>query len=151
MANTFTELQYHCIWSTKNRAPLIQPDIEENVWRLLAATALTHEMRVIRAGGIENHVHVLLEIPKTMAVSEALKRLKGGSSNAINSEGLTGSARFAWQDGYAAYTVSSSKVPKVIGYIANQREHHQTQSFEEEFVAFLEKHGVDYDSKYLWD
>ena len=90
MANTFTELQYHAIWSTKNRATMIGPDIEEKIWRILAATALTHGMKVKQAGGIENHVHVLLEIPKTLSVSEAMKRLKGGSSNAINEAGLKG-------------------------------------------------------------
>jgi putative transposase len=151
MANTYTELQYHCIWSTKHRELLIRQEIEENVWRILASTAETHNMHVKRAGGIENHVHVLVEIPATLSVSEAMKRLKGGSSNAINKARLTGSMRFGWQDGYAAYSVSTSKIPDVVGYIANQREHHRNQTFEEEFVVFLERHGVDYDPRYLWD
>jgi putative transposase len=151
MANTFTELQYHCIWSTKHREPLIREQAEKSVWAILAETANRHGMHVKRAGGIENHVHVLVSIPKTLSVSEAMKRLKGGSSNAINKDGLLGAGPFGWQDGYAAYTVSPSKVPDVIQYIANQREHHRKQTFEDEFVAFLKRHGVGYDPKYLWD
>ncbi|MGK0184504.1 MAG: putative transposase [Verrucomicrobiales bacterium] len=116
----------------------------------LIATAETHDMHVNRAGAIENYVHVFVEIPATLSVSEAMKRLKGGSSNAINKARLTGSIRFDWQDGYAAYSVSTSKIPDTVRYITNQREHHRYQFFEEEFVAFLERHGVDFDSRYLW-
>lgn len=129
---------------------LINPEIEENIWALVAETAKTHGMVARRVGGIENHIHVLLDIPKTLSLSEAMKRLKGGSSNAINKSGLI-KTHFGWQDGYSAYTVSSSAVPDVIAYIANQREHHRTRTFEEEYVAFLNKHGVEYDSRYLWD
>lgn len=150
MANTFTELQYHCIWSTKRREPLIREEIEESVWNILASTALKHGLKINQVGGIGNHVHVLIEIPKTVAVSEAMKRLKGGSSNAINDEDLLGGAHFAWQDGYAAFTVSRSQIASVAEYIGNQRGHHRRQTFEDEFVAFLERHGVDYDPKYLW-
>ena len=149
MANTFTHLQYHAVWSTKDRMPIISEEIEENVWRILAATASTHDMHIKRAGGIENHVHVLVEIPKTMSVSEAMKRLKGGSSTAINEAGLI-KAKFGWQDGYAAFTVSPSKEQEGVRYISNQREHHKAQSFEDEFVAFLEGHGVAYDPRYLF-
>ena len=152
MATTLTELLYHCIWSTKNRDPLIRPEIEANVWRILAGTAKRNEMRILNAGGIENHVHALVRIPKTMSVSEAMQRLKGGSSKAINNEELLGSKlRFAWQGGYGAFTVSKSNVPEIDRYISNQREHHRKRTFEDEFVEFLERHEIDYDPKYLWD
>ena len=151
MASTLTLLQYHCIWSTKQREPLICPDIENSVWNILSATALRHQMKINRVGGIENHVHVLIEIPKTMAVSEAMKQLKGGTSHDINQEGFFGSARFAWQEGYAAFTVSRSQAGAVAKYIAGQREHHRKQSFEDELVVILDRHGVEYDANYLWD
>lgn len=151
MSSTHTELLYHCIWSTKNRVDLIRPEIEENVWRILAATAEHSGLHLVRAGGIDNHVHTLVRIPKTLAVSEAMKRLKGGSSKYINEQKLMcGNQRFGWQDGYSAFTVSSSAVPDVVRYIAHQREHHRTRTFEEELVEFLERHGVEYDAKYLW-
>ena len=135
MANTFTELQYHCIWSTKRRESLIREQAEKSVWAILAETDNRHSMHVKRAGGIENHVQVLVSIPKTLSVSEAMKRLKGGSSNAINKDGLLGAGPFGWQDGYAAYTVSPSMVPDVVRYIANQHEHHlyRTEAREDYF------------------
>ena len=108
-------------------------------------------MHIRRAGGIENHVHVLIDLPKTLSVSEAIKQLKGGASHAINQEGLMPAGRFAWQDGYAAFTVSLSNAAQVATYIANQREHHRHRTFEEELVTLLEKHGVEYDLNYLWD
>ncbi len=128
---------------------MIRQDIEQNVWALLASTAERHDMHIVKAEGIENHVHVLIEIPKTVAVSEAMKRLKAGSSNAINKANIV-PGHFAWQDGYGTFTVSASAVPDVVEYIAKQREHHQSRTFEEEFVKFLKKHDVEYDSKYLW-
>ena len=81
-----------------------------------------------------------------------MQRLKGGSSKAINNEELLGpKLRFAWQDGYGAFTVSKSNVPEIEHYISNQREHHCKRTFEGEFVEFLERHEIDYDPKYLWD
>lgn len=150
MANTYTHLLYHCVWSTKNRQRLISPKIEAKIWAIVAETAKIHEMFVKKAGGIENHIHVLLEIPKTLSVSEAMKRLKGGSSNAIRQSSLI-DHEFAWQVGFAAFTVSKSAAPDVIRYISNQREHHRTKSFEEELVALLAKHEIDFDPKYVFD
>ena len=150
MANTFTQLRYHCIWSTKNREPMIRPDIEERIWAIIAETGSRHGINVVKVGGIENHVHALIDIPKTLSVSESMKGLKGGSSNGINKAGII-NGHLCWQDGYGAFTVSASSVADVLGYITNQREHHRTMTFEEEYVKFLEKHGVEYDAKYLWD
>jgi putative transposase len=108
-------------------------------------------MFVKKANGIENHIHVLIEIPKTLSVSEAMKRLKGGSSNAIQQSGLI-NKEFAWQKiGYAAFTVSKSAVPDVSRYISDQRDHHRTKTFEEEIIALLEKHEIDFDPKYVFD
>ena len=150
MANTYTHLQYHCVWSTKNRKPVIIPEIEKQVWAMVAETAKTHGMFVKKAGGIEDHVHVLIQIPKTLSVSEGMKRLKGGSSNAIQQSGLL-EQEFAWQVGYAAFTVSKSVEPEVVRYISNQREHHRTKPFDVEIFAMLKKHDVDFDPKYVLD
>ncbi len=150
MANTYTYLQYHCVWSTKNREALILQEVESQIWAIVAETAKTHDMFVKKAGGIENHIHVLIEIPKTLSVSEAMKRLKGGSSNAIQQSGLI-NKKFTWQIGYAAFTVSKSGLTDVIRYIANQREHHRTKTFEEEMIALLEKHEIDFDPRFVFD
>ena len=150
MANTYTHLRYHCVWSTKNRKSIILPKVESQVWAIVAETAKTHEMFVNKAGGVENHIHVLIEIPKTLSLSEAMKRLKGGSSNAIQQSGLI-DRDFAWQTGFSAFTVSKSAELDVSRYISNQREHHRTRTFEEEIVALLKKHEVEYDPNYVFD
>ena len=113
-------------------------------------TASTHGMHARKVGGIENHIHFCLDIPKNLTVSEAMKRLKGGSSNAINQSDLL-SDRFGWQDGYAAFTVSTSGLSELIEYIANQRKHHRKRTFEEEYLALLERHRVGYDQRYVFD
>ena len=109
---------------------MIRPDIEERIWAIIAETGSRHGINVVKVGGIENHVHALIDIPKTLSVSESMKGLKGGSSNGINKAGII-NGHFSWQDGYGAFTVSASSVADVLGYITNQREHHRTMTFEE--------------------
>ena len=149
MANTYTRLLHHCIWITKGRTVLIRQEIEERVWSYLAGIAKRNRIHAIRIGGIENHVHALIDLPKTLTISEAMKRLKGGSSTWINDEKLT-SCHFGWQDGYGAFTVSPSCADAVVEYIAGQRKHHRHQTFEEEYRAFLDRHGIEFDERYAF-
>jgi putative transposase len=149
MANTYTCLLYHIIFSTKNRQRWISPDIEERLWSYLGGIAEKNGMTPLKNGGIEDHVHIVVGLPPTMAPSKAVQLLKGGSSLWIH-ETFPELADFAWQDGYGAFTVSKSQLPDLIEYVKNQREHHRTRTFQEEYRAFLEKHGIEYDERYLW-
>jgi putative transposase len=149
MANTYTCLHYHIIFSTKNRQRWISPDIEERLWSYLGGIAVTNGMTPLKNGGIEDHVHIVVGMPPTMAPSKAVQLLKGGSSLWIH-ETFPELAEFAWQEGYGAFTVSKSQLPDLIEYVKNQREHHRTRTFQEEYRAFLEKHGIEYDERYLW-
>ena len=106
-------------------------------------------MAAIQIGGIEDHVHVLILAPTTIAPFEIAKYLKGDSSKWIKEE-FADLQAFAWQDGYGAFTVSKSNIPAVVEYIQSQRVHHQKKSFQEEYLEFLQKHGVEYNEKYLW-
>jgi putative transposase len=150
MANTYTSLHYHVIFSTKNREPWIRQDLEQRIWSYLGGIARENDIKALLAGGIENHVHLLLGIPPSAAVSKAVQLIKGGSSKWIK-EALPNMTGFAWQDGYAAFTVSKSLVPEVEPYIRFQREHHRQSSFEEEYRAFLDRHAIQYDERYLFD
>jgi REP element-mobilizing transposase RayT len=150
MANTYTALHYHVIFSTKGRERWISPDIEARVWAYLGGIARQNDLRPLLIGGVEDHVHILLGMPPTIAVSEALKRIKGGSSGWVK-EHFPGCQGFAWQDGYAAFTVSKSQMGEVEAYIRDQREHHRLKTFQEEYRAVLDRHGVEYDERYLWD
>jgi REP element-mobilizing transposase RayT len=150
MANTFTSLHYHVIFSTKNREPWIRPEIETRVWSYLGGIARENDLKAILIGGIENHVHLLLGIPPTVAVSKAVQLIKGGSSAWLK-DALPGARGFGWQDGYGAFTVSKSLVPEVENYIRHQREHHRVKTFEEEYRAVLEKHEIRFEERYLFD
>ena len=149
MANTFASLFYHVVFSTKNRVGFIRPEIEERVWTYIGGIARKHKMTAIQVGGAEDHIYALVMAPPTLAPFEIAKYLKGDSSKWIHEEfpDLRG---FSWQDGYGAFSVSKSNVPSVVKYIQDQREHHKTRTFQEEYLEFLGKHGVEYDERYLW-
>jgi REP element-mobilizing transposase RayT len=150
MANTFTALHCHIVFSTKNRETWIRPDIEQRVWSYIGGIACQNGLKSLAIGGIENHVHLLLGIPSNASVSKTVQLVKGGSSSWIK-ETFAGFNGFAWQDGYAAFSVSKSHVPEVISYIGSQREHHRTKTFEEEYRAFMVKHEIPFEERYLLD
>lgn len=106
--------------------------------------------KALIVNGTADHVHLLIWLPPRLPVSDALRVLKTNSSRWAHENGITRRA-FAWQAGYGAFSVSQSNAPQVIKYIANQEEHHRKASFQEEFLAFLKKHGIEYDKRYLWD
>jgi REP element-mobilizing transposase RayT len=150
MANTYTNLNYHIIYSTKGRAAFIAPTFEEQLWAYMAGIAKDNDCFVHRIGGIEDHVHLVLSIPASLAVARLVQLVKGGSSRWIH-ESYPTLAHFGWQDGYAAFTVSRSVLPEVIHYAANQREHHRQRTFTEEYRLFLERHGVEFEERYAFD
>lgn len=149
MANTYTSLHYHIVFSTKNRHPWIAPKIEERIWKYLGGIARENGMTADRVGGVEDHVHMVVGIPPKLALSKAVQLLKGGSSKWIHGT-FPALAKFAWQDGFSAFTVSKSILPAVIRYVANQREHHRVRTFRDEYRTLLEKHGIEFDERYLW-
>jgi putative transposase len=149
MPNTYTSLYYHIVFSTKNRARHIKPEIEQRVWEYIGGIARDNKITALLVGGVEDHIHALVTAGPTMAPSKIAQLLKGGSSLWIHTE-FPEMRNFAWQDGYGAFTVNKSILPDVERYIRNQREHHSTISFQEEYLEFLKKHGVDYDERYLW-
>jgi REP element-mobilizing transposase RayT len=150
MANTYTSLHYHVIFSTKNRERWITPDVEARLWAYLGGIGRQNDLKPLLIGGIEDHIHMLLAVPPSISVSDALKQIKGGSSGWVK-ESFPGCQAFGWQDGYGAFTVSKSQIPEIETYITNQREHQRIKSFQEEYRAFLERHGIQYDERYLWD
>jgi len=149
MANTYTSLHYHLVFSTKNREPWIRAEIEERVWHYLGGIARENGFKTIAVGGIENHVHLLVGMGPTMTVSKALQLMKGASSHWFH-ETFPKLRLFQWQDGYGAFTVSKSQVPEVTEYIHGQRVHHRKRTFEEEYIELLRRHDVECDERYVW-
>jgi REP element-mobilizing transposase RayT len=150
MANTFISLHYHVVFSTKGRAPWLRADNQDRVWAYLGGIARENKLHPLLIGGTEDHIHILLAIPPMVAVSEALKCIKGGSSGWIKRH-VPGCRGFAWQDGYGAFSVSKSRDGEVKKYIGEQRVHHGRKTFQEEYRALLDRQGMEYDERYLWD
>ena len=149
MANTYTSLHYHIVFSTKSRVPYPKPEIEERVWEYLGGVARHHDMTALQIGGIEDHIHALIMAPPTIAPSQIAQFLKGDSSKWIHVT-FPELRAFAWQTGFGAFTVSQSALEAVVSYIQRQRVQHQEKDFQSEYLDFLQRHGVEYDERYVW-
>ena len=149
MANTYTSLHCHLVFSTKGRKTWITPDMEQRVWKYLGGIARENRMKALQIGGVEDHIHMVLGLPPTITVSKAVQLIKGGSSRWIH-DTFPAFEGFAWQDGYGAFSVSNSQLPHVTEYVANQREHHRVRTFQDEYRALLKRHGIEYDEQYVW-
>ena len=148
MSNTYTSLHYHIIFSTKDREPWLTAPLRERLWPYLGGIARENRMKALEIGGVSDHVHLLLSIPSTLAVAKAVQLIKGGSSHWIK-DTFPNVSGFSWQDGYGAFTVSESQLAPVAEYIRRQEDHHRTKTFAEEYRAFLTRHHVEFDERFL--
>ncbi|MGA8220972.1 MAG: IS200/IS605 family transposase [Candidatus Acidiferrales bacterium] len=146
MPHTYTQNAIHVVFNTKDRAKLIPKDFQSRLWSYAAGICQNDKIFVHAIGGMDNHIHLLIEILPTLALAKAVNAVKSNSSRWANEEGFP----FAWQQGYAAFSVSASNVPAVMRYIQNQESHHKKMSFEVEFIALLKKHGVEHDPKFVF-
>jgi putative transposase len=149
MAHTFTNLLTHVIFSTKDRLPLLAPDLRPDMLAYLGGIVRKLHGKVIESNARPDHVHCLLSLPPALAVAEALRVLKSNSSLWVHETRRR--ATLAWQTGYGAFSVSQSNVPAVVKYIRSQDEHHRKVTFQKEFIAFLKRHGITYDERYIWE
>ena len=140
----------HLVFSTKERRKIITPALRERLWPFMGGIARQNKMKAIEIGGIEDHVHLLLSLPATLAVSKAAQLIKGGSSKWVH-ETFPEHQLFQWQEKYGSFNVSVSQLDTIIGYIRNQESHHRKMTFQEEFLALLKKHRIEFDERYLWD
>jgi len=138
----------HLVFSTKNREPFMVPTLRDRLFRYLAATLNELNCPAISVGGVADHVHLLFVLSKTLALSKAVEEVKKSSSKWTKENG---EPRFYWQSGYGAFSVSASNEEQVVAYITNQEEHHRMRTFQDEFRGFLQKHGIEWDERYVWD
>lgn len=149
MGSTFTSLLFHCIFSTKDRSPEITTDVAPQLSAYLGGIVRSLDGVALAVNGVSDHVHMLISLKPTISIADAMRVVKAHSSKWLH-EQWPAKRTFAWQDGYGAFTVSRSNVDAVGAYIARQEEHHRTVSFQEEFVAFLKRHEIEYDERYIW-
>jgi REP element-mobilizing transposase RayT len=150
MPHSYTSQLIHCVFSTKERRPIITPALFERLIPYIGGIARANAMVLIGAGGIEDHMHLLILLPKTLSISKAMQLIKGGSSKWIH-DTFPEHRLFEWQEGYGAFSVSTSNKSRVISYINNQREHHNKEDFRSEFIRFLNAHEIEYDERYVFD
>lgn len=147
---SYVSSYFHCVFSTKERRRLITPTLRERLWPFIGGIARENKMKALEIGGVEDHVHILLSVPPTMAICKAMQLIKAGLSKWVH-ETFAEHYAFAWQEKYGAFSVSVSQLPTVIEYIQGQETHHRISTFQEEFLALLKKHGIEYDERYIWD
>jgi REP element-mobilizing transposase RayT len=150
MPQSYACLHYHLVFGTKNREPFLSVELRPRLFEYIGGILRAHGDCLVAAGGMEDHVHLLAGLSRETAVAEALRLLKANSSKWIHETGA-GASAFAWQTGYAAFTVSLSQMGAVKTYLACQEEHHRTQTFRDEYRALLRRHGIAFDEQYLWD
>jgi len=150
MSHAYSRLHYHLVFSTKERKRLIVPEIKDRFHAYMNGIIFNLGGLVDEIGGVEDHVHLLFYCPPKLALADVIRDLKAGSSGWAH-ETWPERTAFAWQRGYGIFTVSESNVEIVREYIRNQEAHHQRMTFEEEFVALLEKHHIEYDPRYVFD
>ena len=148
MPSTHLSLHYHIVFSTKDRHPFIDDTWRSRLHEYLGGLVRNGEGIPEAIGGTDDHVHLLVGLRATHALASFVQDMKQASSRWIHE--TIGIKNFAWQPGYGAFTVSVSNCETVRDYIAHQKTHHRTRSFREEYVAFLQKHRVEYDDRYLW-
>src|SRR5687767_12604463 len=149
MSHSYVSNLMHYVFSTKERFPFIDRELESRLWPYLGGIARENAMKALAIGGTDDHVHSLLSLPATMSVAKAVQLIKGGSSKWIH-DTFSKYKKFEWQEGYGAFSVSALQVKKTIAYIEAQKEHHRKRTFQEEFLEFLVKHGVAFDARYLF-
>ena len=147
MPNTFTSLRYHIIFGTKNREPFLEPRLLERMHAYLGGCVRTIGGVPLEIGGVSDHAHLLVGLKPTHCVADVLRTIKKASSEWARHE--MGFSTFHWQDGYSAFTVGRKGIDELRRYIANQAEHHQTRTFEEEYREFLKAHGIEFNERYL--
>ncbi|HEY2393843.1 MAG TPA: IS200/IS605 family transposase [Candidatus Angelobacter sp.] len=147
MPHSFVQNHVHVVFSTKQRKKLIAKSMQPKLWSYMAGIARNHDFLVLANGGMEDHVHLLIQLPPTLALAKAVGLIKANSSRWIGEHGI----EFEWQEGYGAFSVSASQRGTVEKYIANQEKHHQKMTFESEFLGLLKKHKIPFDPKYVFD
>ena len=144
MSHTYVQNLVHVVFSTKDRRKLIPLDHRTKLWRYMAGVCSKEKILPLEIGGMDDHAHLLVQLPPTWSLSDAVQEIKTSSSRWMGKG-------FFWQRGFAAFSVSASNKETVVLYIRTQDAHHRKMGFEAELIALLEKHGVKYDPKYVFD
>ena len=149
MASTYTSLAYHIVFSTKYRRPMLTDAVRSETYNYIAGIIANKQGQLLEIGGIDDHIHLVTSCSPTVALADFVRDIKANSSKWLHED--KGRRDFQWQAGYGAFTVSRSRIDVLRQYVLNQPAHHRKQSFEDEFRAILQRHGISFDEKYLFE
>ncbi|MDM8548384.1 IS200/IS605 family transposase [Candidatus Venteria ishoeyi] len=150
MPQSLSNILLHIVFSTKNRTDLILPAIETELYAYMAEIYRNESCPALIINGTTNHVHSLCRLERTVSVAHLLEQVKKGTSKWVKTKGSEFSD-FTWQTGYGAFSIGASNIQALTAYIHNQKQHHQTLSFEDEYRVLLKKYDVTFDERYVWD
>ena len=150
MAHTFSNILIHALFSTKHRRPYLDDDLKQELFPYMGGIITKLNGKSLLLNGPNDHVHLLFVQPAALGLAELMEKVKANSSRWVHQR-WPQRARFSWQTGYTAFSVSQSQVEAVMKYIRNQEQHHQKRTFQEELVALLKKHRIAYDPRFVWD
>jgi len=150
MANTYTQIYLQLVFSVKGRQNLIQISWKDELHKYICGIVNGKQQKVFAIGGMSDHIHILVSLKPTIAVSDLVREIKSNSSKWINEKGFI-NGKFQWQEGFGAFSYSQSQLDTVITYINNQELHHQTKSFKEEYIETLKTFNLEYEDKFLFD
>jgi putative transposase len=150
MANTFSKIYIHIIFSVKGRHNLIQKTWKEELYKYICGIVNGKKQKVYAIGGMADHIHILLSIKPNITLSDIVRDIKANSSKWINDKGFV-KDKFQWQEGFGAFSYAQSQVDNVIAYINNQEQHHQKKTFKDEYLDLLHKFSIDFDEKYVFE
>jgi len=149
MPNTFTQIYVQVVFAVNGRQSLISPSFKETLFKYIGGTMRNAGHKLITINGMPDHVHILVGLKPTVAISDLVKDIKVASSRLINDKKLV-RGRFSWQEGFGAFSYSQSRLSKVARYIENQERHHARRSFKEEYLSMLKSFQIEYDERYLF-
>jgi putative transposase len=150
MAQSLSKIYVHLVFHTKNNAPFINKEIRPYLFESIKEILKTHSCISIAIGGVEDHVHVLFLLSKNYALAKIVEYVKKDSCKWIKSQGIR-YKNFAWQGGYASFSINESRIEGAVEYIDNQEVHHKVKSTKEELEQIFIENGLAYDPKYYWD
>jgi REP element-mobilizing transposase RayT len=150
MPQSLSQVLIHIVFSTKDRQPLLDPEIRPRVHAYLATVCRDSQCEAYRVGGVADHVHLAVRLGRTISQSELLEKIKKSSSAWIKTQAHQYGS-FFWQAGYGCFSVGYSQLDDLVRYIEQQESHHRTKTFQEEYRELLRKYRVDFDERYVWD
>lgn len=150
MSQSLANLYVHLIFSTKERVPILSPEVRPDLHAYMATVLANLNSPAVIINSVADHVHLLFKMGRTVTLAQVVEDVKKSSSKWIKTQG-EGFAGFAWQAGYGGFSVSESSVPRVANYIRGQEEHHRVKTFQEEYRVFMKRHRMEWDERYVWD